>query len=79
LGRGIAAARSSEERAIGGVLAGGIAAVLVHSLTEAIYGSGMFGIVWWALLGAVVSLRLHQLAGAEAGVSDVPSRLAASN
>jgi O-antigen ligase len=79
LWRGIACARTSEQRVIGGVLAGGIAAVLVHSLTEAIYGSGMFGIVWWALLGAVISLRLHQLARAEAGASDVPSRLAASN
>jgi len=50
--------RTLDERVVAAIAVGGLIGVIVESMTEALYGSGMFGILLWGLIGAAVSARL---------------------
>ena len=50
--------RTRDERAIAAIAVGGLIGIVAHSMTEGLYGSGMFGILLWGLIGAAVSARL---------------------
>ncbi len=49
--------RTLDDRVIAAIAVGGLVGIVVHSMTEGLYGSGMFGILLWGLIGAAVSAR----------------------
>jgi uncharacterized membrane protein YeaQ/YmgE (transglycosylase-associated protein family) len=50
--------RTPDERVVAAIAVGGLIGIVAHSMTEGLYGSGMFGILLWGLIGAAVSARL---------------------
>jgi O-antigen ligase len=63
--------RPRDERAIAAIAVGGLIGIVVHSMTEGLYGSGMFGILLWGLMGAGISVSLAQ--GKESEAATDPS------
>ncbi|MBI3608041.1 MAG: O-antigen ligase family protein [Nitrospirae bacterium] len=49
--------RAWDERVVAAIAVGGLIGIVVHSMTEGLYGSGMFGVLLWGLIGAAVSAR----------------------
>lgn len=54
--------RPRDERVIVVIALAGLTAVIMNSMTEAIYGAGVFGIQFWAFMGAGMSATLSRSA-----------------
>jgi O-antigen ligase len=64
--------RTRDERVVAAIAVGGLIGIIVHSMTEGLYGSGMFGILLWGLMGAGISVSLAQGKESEAATAAAP-------
>jgi O-antigen ligase len=61
--------RPWDERVVAAIAVGGLIGIVAHSMTEGLYGSGMFGILLWGLMGAGISVSLVRRKESEAAAA----------